>query len=114
MSILTIVTLLIIISAGFSYLNQRFIKLPGTIGVMTISVVVSVAILLIGKFSNQDTGLIVTLAKSLNFSKVLLDIMLGFLLFRNSPAVRLPETERIKGTGNLTRNFWCGSFYSGF
>ncbi len=81
MSILTIVTLLIIISASFSYLNQRFIKLPGTIGVMTISVVVSVAILLIGKFSNQDTGLIISLAKSINFSKVLLDVMLGFLLF---------------------------------
>lgn len=81
MSILTIITLLIIISAAFSYLNQRVIKLPGTIGVMTISVVVSVIILIIGKVSDKKTGFIITLANNIDFSKLLLDVMLGFLLF---------------------------------
>ncbi len=81
MSILTIITLLIIISAAFSYLNQRVIKLPGTIGVMTISVVVSVIILIIGKVSDKKTGFIIALANNIDFSKLLLDVMLGFLLF---------------------------------
>ena len=49
MDLLTIITILIIISATFSYLNERFIKLPGTIGVVTISVVVSILILIAGK-----------------------------------------------------------------
>lgn len=81
MDILTIITVLIIISAAFSYFNQRFIKMPVTIGVMSISVVVTIVILIIGKVSNQKTGLITTLAHNIDFSKVLLDVMLGFLLF---------------------------------
>ncbi|MEP7231081.1 MAG: sodium:proton antiporter [Ginsengibacter sp.] len=81
MNILTVITLLIIVSATFSYLNQRIIKLPGTIGVMTISVVVSLVLLVIGKISDQKSGLIVSLANSIDFSKLLLDVMLGFLLF---------------------------------
>ncbi|MGN6533060.1 MAG: cation:proton antiporter [Ginsengibacter sp.] len=81
MDMLTIITILIIISAAFSYLNERFIKLPGTIGVITISVVVSIIILIAGKTNNIITETIITLAKSINFSKVLLDVMLGLLLF---------------------------------
>ena len=56
MDILTIITVLIIISAGFSYLNERFIKLPGTIGVMSISVVVSIVVLIIGKLADKFPG----------------------------------------------------------
>ncbi|KAA6437038.1 sodium:proton antiporter [Dyadobacter flavalbus] len=81
MDILTIVTALIITSAAFSYLNQRFLRLPGTIGVMTITKVVSLFIILIGKTGSENSGLIQTLTYNIDFSKVLLDVMLGFLLF---------------------------------
>jgi monovalent cation:H+ antiporter, CPA1 family len=81
MDTLSIITILIIISATFSYLNERFVKLPGTIGVMSISVLVFVIILIIGKISNEKTGLVTSLAHNIDFSKVLLDVMLGFLLF---------------------------------
>ncbi len=84
MDILTIITVLIIISAGFSYLNERFIKLPGTIGVMSISVVVSIVVLIIGKLADKKSGLIITLAHNIDFSEVLLNVMLGFLLFASA------------------------------
>lgn len=84
MDVLTIFTILIIISAVFSFLNERFIKLPGTIGVVTISVVVSILILVAGKTSNGLANTIKTLAHSIDFSKVLLDVMLGFLLFASA------------------------------
>lgn len=84
MDILTIITLLIFISAAFSYLNERFVKLPGTIGVITISVLVSVAILVAGKFGKSFGAPIKTLTESIDFSKVLLDVMLGFLLFASA------------------------------
>jgi CPA1 family monovalent cation:H+ antiporter len=77
----TIITLIIIVSASFSYINQRFIKLPGTIGVMVISVIVSMLILFAGKLSADKYDLLSTLAHNIDFSKVLLDVMLGFLLF---------------------------------
>ena len=81
MDLLTISTGLISISAAFSYLNQRFVKLPGTIGVMTLAVAVSLILLAIGEIGDERSNLIITLAHSIDFSKVLLDIMLGFLLF---------------------------------
>ena len=81
MDLLTIITILIIISAVFSYLNERIIKLPGVIGVVIISIVVSILILVIGKTSNALTNSVETFAQSIDFSKVLLNIMLGFLLF---------------------------------
>ena len=84
MDILTIVTLLIIISAAFSYLNVRFLKLPGTIGVMTVSIIVSLLILVAGKTDTGISGTITSLTKSINFSTVLLDVMLGFLLFASA------------------------------
>jgi CPA1 family monovalent cation:H+ antiporter len=84
MNLLTIITILIFISAVFSYLNERLIKLPGTIGVVTISVVVSVVILIAGKTSNGITETITTLAHNIDFSKVLLDVMLGLLLFASA------------------------------
>lgn len=84
MDLLTIITLLIIISAGFSYLNERFIKLPGSIGVITISVVVSVVVLIIGRIGDEKSNLIITLAHNIDFSEVLLEVLLGFLLFASA------------------------------
>lgn len=84
MDLLTIVAILITISAVFSYLNERFIKLPGTIGVVTISIVVSVLILVAGKTGNGIATGITTLAYSIDFSRVLLDVLLGFLLFASA------------------------------
>jgi CPA1 family monovalent cation:H+ antiporter len=81
MDLLTIITILIIISAVFSYLNERILKLPGAIGLVTISIVVSILILIIGKTENELTNSVESFANSIDFSKVLLNIMLGFLMF---------------------------------
>ena len=81
MDLLTIITVLIIISAVFSYLNERILKLPGAIGLVTISIVVSILILVIGKTNNGFRNSVERFAQSIDFSKVLLNIMLGFLLF---------------------------------
>lgn len=84
MDILTIVTVLIILTAAFSWLNARFLKLPGTIGVMTVAIVVSLLILITGKTYSGLGGTIKSLTDSMDFSKILLDVMLGFLLFASA------------------------------
>jgi CPA1 family monovalent cation:H+ antiporter len=84
MALLNIITILIIISAVFSYLNDRDIKLPGAIGVVTISILVSILLLVLGKTSNGLADAIKTFSQSIDFSKVLLNIMLGFLLFASA------------------------------
>ena len=84
MDILAIISLLIIISTLFAYVNLRVLKLPGTIGVITISVLVSIGILVAGKFGKSVGTPIVMLIENIDFSKVLLDVMLGFLLFASA------------------------------
>lgn len=76
--------MLVTISAGFSYFNQRFLRLPGTIGVVTISVIVSVFIVIIGKANIATAHKVREISSAINFSKVLLDVMLGFLLFASA------------------------------
>lgn len=84
MDLLTIITILIAISAGFSFINERFLKLPGTIGVVLISVVVSLVLLITGKTSTGLSASISIVAHRIDFSSVLLNVMLGFLLFASA------------------------------
>ena len=48
MGLFTIITILVVITAVFAYLNSRFLKLPETIGVMIISLVFSLLLILSG------------------------------------------------------------------
>jgi len=84
MDLLQLITLLLVLSAGISYLNQRLIKLPGTIGVVAISVVISIVIVIIGKANNELSAKIKEVSNSMDFSRILLDVMLGFLLFASA------------------------------
>lgn len=76
-----VITLLIVLTAVFSYLNFRFIKLPPTIGVMLISLVCSLAIVFAGTFYPAFLKGPVAVIESLDFETILMRIMLSFLLF---------------------------------
>ena len=51
MTVFQIISILITLTAVFSYVNHRFIKLPATIGVMLISLLVSLALIGIGRYA---------------------------------------------------------------
>lgn len=78
MNLLSIITSVIVVSALISYLNHRFLKLPAAIGVVVTSVTASLIILVLGKGVSDA---IANAARSVDFSRVLLDVMLGLLLF---------------------------------
>jgi CPA1 family monovalent cation:H+ antiporter len=84
MGLFLIIALLIIVSAFYSYINARYIKLPGTIGIITIAIIVSVITIVIDKLDPEIAGYLTVLAKHINFSGTVLNIMLGFLLFAGS------------------------------
>jgi monovalent cation:H+ antiporter, CPA1 family len=84
MDTFTLITVLITISALISYINLRFIKLPGAIGVMFVSILLSVFILVTGKAFPTAFNFIRDLTSSIDFTKTLLDIMLAFLLFASA------------------------------
>lgn len=80
MDTLRLISLIITLSALLAYLNIRFLKLPSTIGVMVLSLIVSLILLLVGSAS-PVAGFMKNLLVKIDFSDFLLDFMLGFLLF---------------------------------
>jgi CPA1 family monovalent cation:H+ antiporter len=74
-------TYLIVLSAAFAYLNTRFLKLPNTIGIMLIALLASVLLIAVSYFSPGLEAKAAQMLNSVDFSKVLMEIMLSFLLF---------------------------------
>ncbi len=81
MKLFNILAALLTISALFSYLNHRFIKLPTTIGVMVISLLGSLGIVFLGMFGIGFEEEALKLVQSIDFNETLLHGMLSFLLF---------------------------------
>jgi len=84
MDTFTTITILVTISALISYLNHRYVKLPGTIGIMVIAISLSVVIMITGKTFPSVYNFISELTSSIDFTKTLLDVMLAFLLFASA------------------------------
>ncbi len=81
MEIYNIITLIIVLAAIFGYINFRFIKLPGTIGIMLISLVASLVVIGVSliepTFFAKTSGVL----SSIDFHTALMKVMLSFLLF---------------------------------
>ncbi|MEN8807440.1 MAG: sodium:proton antiporter [Desulfobacterales bacterium] len=116
MKLFNILAVLITLSAVFSYINYRFIKLPTTIGVMAISLVGSLGITLLGPlgFGLEEDAL--RLLDSIDFDETLLHGMLSFLLFAGALHIdldRLAHQKWIIGTlatvGTVGSTFIIGS-----
>jgi CPA1 family monovalent cation:H+ antiporter len=93
MNLFVIIALLVIVSAGYSYINARFIKLPVTIGIMSIGTIVSILIIVLDHFNPSFQKYLTALAKNIDFSEAVLNIMLGFLLFAGSFNL---DTDKLK------------------
>jgi CPA1 family monovalent cation:H+ antiporter len=99
MNLLNIVAILITLSALFGYINYRFIKLPTTIGLMLISILMSLGMVILGHFGK--TGLDIeqqwiNIIKNIDFNKTLMLGMLSFLLFAGALHVDLNELMKQK------------------
>jgi CPA1 family monovalent cation:H+ antiporter len=88
-----IAVLILVITALLAYLNQRFLKLPMTIGVMASSLVLSLVLVgldalgLAGSLHLREQQLLA----SINFSTVLMQGMLSLLLFAGALHVDLSQ-----------------------
>ena len=84
MDTFTTIAILFTISSIISYINHRYVKLPGTIGVMVIAISFSLLILAAGKLFPEVYEFINQLTSSIDFTRTLLDVMLAFLLFASA------------------------------
>ena len=82
---------LIVLAAIFSYVNSRFLKLPPSIGVMVIALLVSVGLILTDTIFPRTFSRITTLIGSVDLTEILMGAMLNFLLFAGAIHVHLED-----------------------
>ena len=99
MSLLTITSILITVSALFAYVNHRTLKLPTTIGIMAISLVFSLLLVIAGHFGfERGVDMARGIVSQVEFDETLLNGMLGFLLFAGAMHINLDELLARKWT----------------
>jgi len=88
-----LLVILISLSAAFSYINHRFIKMPFVIGLFFLSSILSLFVLS-GKLWNvHQYSEIKNIIEHTDISKLILNIMLGFLLFAGSLDVKWKDIK---------------------
>jgi CPA1 family monovalent cation:H+ antiporter len=93
---LDIIAILLTLTAAFSYVNHRFLKWPMTIGVMAIALAVSLAVIGLDHLGlATPRGREHELITSIDFSEVLMQFMLSFLLFAGALHVDLQQLRRV-------------------
>ena len=88
---LDIAAVLLTLTAVLSYLNHRFIKLPGPVGVMALALLMSLLLMLVGLWDRSVINTAHGFITQIDFSAVLLNGMLSFLLFAGALHVDLSE-----------------------
>lgn len=90
---------LIILASIFAYINHRFIKLPGTIGVMSMALMFSIFLIFFGDkiFAEELLDDFSRLIHGFDFSTVLMSVMLNFLLFAAGIHINIKDLREQKG-----------------
>jgi CPA1 family monovalent cation:H+ antiporter len=91
MEVLELTTLLLILASAFSLINLRLLKLPMTIGLMILAIALSLAVLGIGLVFPSFLEAATSLTKEFDFSDLLVNVMLPFLLFAGAISVNVHE-----------------------
>lgn len=82
----------LVLTALFAYVNHRFVRLPTTIGVMVIAMLLSLALVGLDRIGIEELhDYEVSLIRSIDFSDVLMEGMLSLLLFAGALHVDLNE-----------------------
>jgi CPA1 family monovalent cation:H+ antiporter len=84
-------SVLIVLTAIFSYVNERFLKLPSTIGIMLMAMLVSIALVITGNIFPNLFASFSRFIANLDFTEILMGAMLNFLLFAGAIHVRLKD-----------------------
>ena len=112
MNFLELATVLLLLAAIFSIINLRLLKLPQTIGLMVLAIVLSAVVLFTGLIEPNLLKFATSLTEEFDFSVLLIDVMLPFLLFAGAISVNVHELLKDKLTILLLASF--GVIFSTF
>jgi CPA1 family monovalent cation:H+ antiporter len=105
MNVLELTGILLLLASFFSIINLRLLKLPQTIGLMVLAIGLSVAILIMGLIFPKFLESVIEMNNSFDFSVLLIDIMLPFLLFAGAISVNVHQLLKDKLTILLLASF---------
>jgi CPA1 family monovalent cation:H+ antiporter len=91
-----IIAALISLSAGFSYVNHRWLKLPTTIGLMAIALAFSLVVIGVGLVAPAVRQQARAVVDRIDFNATVLHGMVGFLLFAGALHIDLNDLARGK------------------
>ena len=96
MSVFELIATLVSLAALFAFINVHYLRLPSTIGLMVLALALSGAVmgLSVGVPSLLETAR--GILRNYDFSRVLLDVMLSFLLFAGALEVNLRKLREEK------------------
>ncbi|NRS90247.1 CPA1 family monovalent cation:H+ antiporter [Flavobacterium sp. 7E] len=89
-------SVLIVLSAGFAYINFRILKLPNAIGLMFVSLIFSFIMLILGYYFPSFKESIAVKMEDINFSELLLEGMLSFMLFAGAIHIKFKDLNNEK------------------
>ncbi len=96
MRLFDILALLITLTAIFSYINHRYLRLPLTIGVMLIGLIMSLGLLALKPLGLDLTPQANTILGEIDFNQTLMHGMLSYLLFAGALHVNLADLAEQK------------------
>jgi len=96
MRLFDILSILVTVSAIFSYVNYRFLRLPTTIGLMFIALVLSMGLIALDYLGMSFKQSAADLLSHIDFNETLLHGMLSFLLFAGAIHVDLEDLKSRK------------------
>lgn len=112
MNLLELSTGLLLLASLFSIVNLRVLKLPQTIGLMILAIVLSFSVLIVGLLSPKFLEFATSITTQFDFSGLLINVMLPFLLFAGAISVNVHELLKDKVTVLLLASF--GVLFSTF
>jgi len=106
---------LLTLAALFNYLNYKYLKIPMTVGIMAMALVLSLVVVAVGQVVPGVREVAAMVLSSVEFDKALMHGMLGLLLFAGALHVDLGELTAQKGVvailatiGTLASTFMVG------
>ena len=97
MDLYTTISILIVVTAIFGYINHRFIKLPPSIGLMLLALITSFFLIGVGMLYPTAIQGIKAVMNTIDFTELLMGSMLSFMLFAGAIHINmnLLKQERV-------------------
>jgi len=105
LGVLELSTILLCLASIFSLINIRLLKLPQTIGLMVLALSLSIIITVVGIISPNIFYVVLKITEEFDFSELLVNVMLPFLLFAGAMSVNVHELLKDKWTILLLASF---------